>query len=241
MQKHDESPGRIARLGHVLTNVHVRHVVIFNAVFLSGGYLMWGTAPVGTWQWFLDECAHLAWPGFHMWILLSYCERNHPIEFYLARFREEAFSWLLIILLSVFVWEGIELLYDTSGFFSSIAQVGNGDTMVDIFLSGVIAPFSVICYRRWKDGLSLFFTPPNKKEAIEKKLSYMRILAEQVAEDARKGEPHVVRSLRDLIRNTWNKDPRVLSVLNMLHKVARGSRRERRQQRARMRKLQSKR
>lgn len=237
MQEYTKPLSRIARLRRFFQNRHARSIMIFNIVFVCGGYGMWGTAPIGTWEWFLDECAHVVWPSFHMWILLSYCERHHPIEFQFSRFREESLSWLVIILLSVFAWEGIELLYDTSGFFNSIAQVGNGDTMTDIFLSGVVSPFLVIWYRRWKDGLNLFFTHPNKKQAIEKKLSYIRILALQVAEDTSKGEPDILRMLRDLIRKTWDEDPRVLSVLKMLHTVARGSRRERRQRRAYMRSL----
>lgn len=237
MQEYTKPLSRMARLRHFFKNTHVRYVLIFNIAFTCGGDFMWGTATIGTWEWFIDECAHLIWPSFHMWILLSYCERYHPIEFQFSRLKEEALSWLLIIFLSVFAWEGIELLYDTSGFFNSIAQVGNGDTMADIFLSGIVAPFLVISYRRWKDGLNLFFTPPNKKHAIERKLSYIGILAAQVAEDTSKGEPDIMHSLRDMIRETWHGDPRVSSVLKMLHAVARGSRRERRRRRAYMRSL----
>ncbi|OGZ44883.1 MAG: hypothetical protein A3J54_00465 [Candidatus Ryanbacteria bacterium RIFCSPHIGHO2_02_FULL_45_13b] len=240
MQENSKPPGRVARLRHFFGSTHVQYTVIFNVLFVCGGYVMWGTAEIGTIEWYLDECAHLAWPGFHMWILLSYCARHHPIEFQFSRFREEALSWLLIIFLSVFAWEGIELLYDTSGVFSSVAQVGNVDTMIDIFLSGMVAPFFIIRYRRWKDGLNLFFTSPNKKQAIERKLSYIGILAAQVAEETSKGEPDIMHSLRDMIHETWQGDPRVSSVLKMLHGVARGSRRERRRRRAYMRSLQQK-
>lgn len=237
MQEQNSS-SRIARLMHFFQDKHVRSIAIFNILFLYiWGYLLWGTTEVGSVEWWLEECGHLLWSGFHTWILISYQKRHHAEEFEYWRDKEERLIWFRVIQFSVFFWEGFELARDSSGLFATLAQLNNRDTMVDIIFSGLVAPLFSISYWRWRDGLNLFFAAKDKKQATERKLRQVQVLLCQIAEETSESEPLVLHNLRHLVKKTWQENRHILPVVKMLYDVARGSRRERRRRRAYLRNL----
>ena len=238
MQEYNKPLTRPARFRHFFQDRHVRSIMIFNTLFLYiWGYLLWGTTEVGSGEWWLEECGHLLWSGFHTWILISYQKHHHAEEFAYWRDKEERLIWFRVIRLSVFCWEGIELIHDSSGLFATFAQLSNRDTMVDIIFSGLVAPLFSISCRRWKDGLNLFFTDPNKRQITEQRLRLVHEILRQVAEENIENEPQAMRNLRGLIKETWRENHRIQPVVKMLYDVARGSRRERRRRRAYLRSL----
>lgn len=230
---------RIARLKRFFADTDVRWSVIFNLVFIYvWGYLLWGTTQVGTVEWWLEEFGHLLWSGFHTRACLSYSRRHNAIEFEYDREREEWRAQMRVINFSVFFWEGFELAHDWSGFFTTFAQLGNIDTMADIFLSGFIGPRLIINYWRWKDGVSWLFITTRVKEANEHDLTLAYKALCRIAERAMSNEPHLMSGFRELVRKEWMENHRVRPVIKSLYNmVVRGSRHERRRRRAFLKRL----
>ena len=240
MQEDSKPLSCISRFRHFFQDRHVRAIAIFNILFLYiWGYLLWGTTEVGSVEWWLEECGHLLWSCFHTWILILYQKCHHAEEFAYWREKEEHLIWFRVIRFSVFYWEGFELVRDSTGLFSTFAQLSNVDTMVDILFSGLVAPLFSISYWRWKDDIKLFFAGVDKKWETERKLRHVHVLLCQIAEETNKSEPYVLDNLRSLVKKTWEENHRIRPVIKMLYDIVRGSRRERRRRRAYLRNLRS--
>ena len=238
MRKYEWFWLRIARLKCFFQDSHVRIAAFFNIVFVYiWGYLLWGTTDVGTTEWWVEEFGHLLWSGFHTWISISYIKHHDKVVFSLWRWKEERIVWWRIILFSVFGWEGLELWHDNSGFFTTIAQLGNTDTMTDIFLSGFLGPFLVIAYRRWADGIRLFFTDPRTKIKREHNLRIAYEALRLVAEQSSGDDLRIMQDIANLARKEWREKHHLLPVVKSLYGVLRGSKRERRKRRKLIREM----
>ena len=228
-----------ARLQNFFKDSDVRFTLYFNIVFIYiWGYLLWGTTNVGTQEWWLEECGHFLWASFHTGVQISYRRRYHTAEFGIWRWKDERIIWLRVIFLSVFCWEGLELIHDATGFFTTFAQLSNIDTMTDILISGFIGPACAILFWRWKDNLNIFFADPRIKEANEADLRIVLEALHRIAERTSSNEPHVMRSIQDIVRNGWLENHRIRTIIKGIYNtIVRGSRRERRRRKILLNKI----
>ena len=228
-----ESLSRIAWL-----RIFLNKVLFFNIVFVYiWGYLLWGTAEIWSGEWYVDALGHMLWPGFHTWVLISSCEW-YSEEFSMKRWKDEGLVWFLMLLCAV-GWEWGELLLDISSQFATRAQVSSADTLIDVLLQGILTPPMVLVYKRWKNGVRLFFTDSQQKRTIEQKLRQVQVLLDQIAAESVQNDPQAMRTFRALLRKVWQENHRIQPVLKAFYEVARGSRRERRRRKALLRKIQS--
>ena len=219
-----------ARLKRFIADRFVVLAFFFNILFIYvWGYLLWGTTEVWSAEWWLEECGHFLWSFFHTVIILSYTKRHYELELRHDREKIENRAWLWVINFSVFIWEGFESIHDASGFFHTMAQLGSRDTMMDIFLSGLMGPLLAIGYARWKDGVHMLFIADRVKEANEHDWQLIHAALHRISVRTADNKPHMARGLRELVRKEWEECHRALPVIKSLYNVVvRESRRERR-------------
>lgn len=222
---------RIARLKVFARVLGIREIIFFNIVFAYvWGYLLWGTALLWSGKWWFDAFGHVLWPCFHAWKFISLYQ-HHSAEFGFRRWRwmHEVIVWFAMLLLALF-WELGELIHDTISQFTTRAQVNSADTLMDILFTGIVAPLVIIWWRRWKDGLRLFFGNPDKKAENEHDAFLVGKILSRMAERQASEDPRVIRKLWNLVRKEWGENHRIQPIVKGLYEVARGSRQERRRQ-----------